>query len=46
LGAAVDEVRDKYGFGSLLTARERMLDPLYAFEKERGFVLKTASLTR
>ncbi len=46
LGAAVDEVRDKYGFGSVLTARERMLEPLYALEKERGFVLKTASLTR
>ncbi|MBM3297288.1 MAG: DNA polymerase IV [Candidatus Aminicenantes bacterium] len=46
LGAAVGEVRDKYGFGSLLTARERMLEPLYSLEKERGFVLKTASLTR
>ena len=46
LGAAMDQVREKYGFGSLLTARERMLDPLYGFEKERGFVLKTASLTR
>jgi len=46
LGEAVDQVRDKYGFGSVLTARERMLDPLYAFEPRRGFVLKTASLTR
>jgi DNA polymerase-4 len=46
LGFAVDEVREKYGFGSLLTARERMLDSLYTFERERGFVLKTASLTK
>jgi DNA polymerase-4 len=46
LGEAVDRVRDKYGFGSVLTARERMLDPLYAFEPRRGFVLKTASLTK
>jgi len=46
LGSAMDEVRDRYGFGSLLTARERMLDPLYSLESERGFVLKTASLTR
>ena len=46
LGLAVDEVREKYGFGSLLTAREKMLDSLYTFERERGFVLKTASLTK
>lgn len=46
LGAAVDRVRAKYGFGSLLTVREKMLDSLYSFEKNRGFVLKTASLTK
>jgi DNA polymerase-4 len=46
LGAAVDRVREKYGFGSLLTIREKMLDSLYEFEKKRGFVLKTASLTK
>jgi DNA polymerase IV len=46
LGEAVDHVRDKYGFGSVLTARERMLDSLYDFDPRRGFVLKTASLTR
>jgi DNA polymerase-4 len=46
LGRAVDQVREKYGFGSLLTARERMLDSLYSFERKRGFVLKTASLTK
>lgn len=46
LAAAVDRVREKYGFGSVLTVRERMLDSVYAFEPRRGFVLKTASLTR
>jgi DNA polymerase-4 len=46
LGTAVDQVREKYGFGSLLTVREGMLENLYSFEKQRGFVLKTASLTK
>ena len=46
LGWAVDQVREKYGFGALLTVRERMLDNLYGFEKKRGFILKTASLTK
>jgi DNA polymerase-4 len=46
LGLAMDRVREKYGFGSLLTAREKMLEGLYSFERERGFVLKTASLTK
>ncbi len=46
LGVAVDQVREKYGFGSLLTIREGMLENLYSFEKQRGFVLKTASLTK
>ncbi len=46
LGLAVDEVRAKYGFGSVITVREKMLEGLYSFEKERGFVLKTASLTK
>lgn len=46
LGSAVDHVRERYGFGSLLTAREKMLESIYSFEKERGFVLKTASLTK
>jgi DNA polymerase-4 len=46
LGAAVDRVREKYGFGSVLTVREKMLDEVYPFERDRGFVLKTASLTR
>jgi len=46
LGLAVDEVRAKYGFGSVLTVREKMLESLYSFEKKQGFVLKTASLTK
>ena len=46
LGWAVDQVREKYGFGALLTVRERMLENLYGFEKKRGFILKTASLTK
>ena len=46
LGAAVDTVRGKYGFGAVLTVREKMLDAIYPFERDRGFVLKTASLTR
>jgi DNA polymerase-4 len=46
LGQAVDQVREKYGFGSLLTVREKMLEGLYSFERDRGFVLKTASLTK
>ena len=46
LGAAVDTVRGKYGFGAVLTVREKMLDAVYPFDRDRGFVLKTASLTR
>ena len=42
LGGAIDEVRGKYGFGSVLTVREKMLDAVYAFEPRRGYVLKTA----
>lgn len=46
LSRAVDQVRKKYGFGSLLTVRERMLENLYGFDRRRGFILKTASLTK
>jgi DNA polymerase-4 len=46
LGFAIDRVREKYGFGSLLTVREKMLDAIYEFERKQGFVLKTASLTK
>jgi DNA polymerase-4 len=46
LGEAVDHVRERYGFGSVLTVREKMLDALYPADRHRGFVLKTASLTK
>lgn len=46
LGRAIDRVRGKYGFGSILTVREKRLDSVYDFEPQRGFVLKTASLTK
>lgn len=46
LAVAVGQVREKYGFGTVLTAREKMLEAIYEFEKKRGFVLKTASLTK
>ena len=46
LGLALDTVRGKYGFGSVLTVREKMLDAIYVFEPRRGYVLKTASLTK
>jgi DNA polymerase IV len=44
--SAVSEIREKYGFGAVLTAREGMLEGIYRFTKEHGFVLKTASLTK
>jgi DNA polymerase-4 len=46
LGTAVDQVREKFGFGSVLTIREKMLNEVYPEDRDRGFVLKTASLTR
>ncbi|MFP4081428.1 MAG: DNA polymerase IV [Candidatus Aminicenantes bacterium] len=46
LGLAVDQIREKYGFGALLTVREKMLESLYGFERKQGFILKTASLTK
>ena len=46
LGSAVSEVRERYGFGAVLTGREKMLEEVYHSTKERGFVLKTASLTK
>ena len=46
LGAAVDRVREKYGFAAVLTMREKMLDAVYPADRNRGFILKTASLTR
>lgn len=46
LGLAIDSLRKKYGFGAVLTAREKMLDAVYDFDLQRGYVLKTASLTK
>lgn len=43
---ALDRVREKYGFNALLTGREKMLSQVYEEDRSRGFVLKTASLTR
>ncbi len=43
---ALDRVREKYGFNALLTVREKMLSEVYEEDRSRGFVLKTASLTR
>ncbi|MGB4704705.1 MAG: DNA polymerase IV [Candidatus Saccharicenans sp.] len=46
LSQALDRVREKYGFGSVLTVREKMLGEVYPEDRSRGFILKTASLTR
>ncbi len=46
LGRALDSVREKHGFGAVLTGREKMLDACYALDGRRGYVLKTASLTK
>ncbi len=43
---ALDRVREKYGFNALLTVREKMLSEVYDEDRGRGFILKTASLTR
>ncbi|NPV83660.1 MAG: DNA polymerase IV [Candidatus Aminicenantes bacterium] len=43
---ALDRVREKYGFNALLTVREKMLSEVYEEDRGRGFILKTASLTR
>jgi len=39
-------VRERYGFTAVLTGREKMLGEVYQEDKGRGFILKTASLTR
>jgi DNA polymerase-4 len=46
LSQALDRVRGKYGFDALLTVREKMLSEVYQQDPGRGFILKTASLTR
>ncbi|MGB4299238.1 MAG: DNA polymerase IV [Candidatus Saccharicenans sp.] len=46
LSQALDRVRERYGFTAVLTGREKMLGEVYEEDKGRGFILKTASLTR
>ncbi len=43
---AIDRVRGKYGFGKLLTGEEKLLENIYEEDEERGFTLKTSSLTK
>jgi len=42
LGAAVDTVRSKYGFGAVLTVREKMLDAVYPSSATGASSSKTA----
>jgi DNA polymerase-4 len=43
---AIDRIREKYGFGKLLTGVEKLLEEIYERDEERGFTLKTSSLTK
>jgi DNA polymerase-4 len=43
--SGVGEVRRRFGFSSLFTGREMLLEDLYPVEKD-GFVLRTSSLTK
>lgn len=43
---AIDKVREKYGFGKLLIGEEKILENIYERDEERGFKLKTSSLTK
>ncbi len=43
---AIDMIREKYGFGKLLIGGEKFLDEIYERDEERGFKLKTSSLTK
>ncbi len=43
---AIDKVRGKYGFGKLLIGGEKLLENIYEKDEERGFTLKTSSLTK
>ncbi|MEE9262673.1 MAG: DNA polymerase IV, partial [Dehalococcoidia bacterium] len=45
LSAAMDKVRDRYGFTSLQTGRTFVLSGHFPSER-RGYILKTASLSR
>lgn len=43
---AIDRVREKHGFSKLLIGKEKLLESIYERDEERGFILKTSSLTR
>ncbi len=43
---AVDRIREKYGFDKIITGEEKLLENIYERNKERGFILKTSSLTK
>lgn len=43
---AIDKVREKHGFGKLLIGKEKILESIYERDEERGFTLKTSSLTK
>ena len=43
--AGIDNVKTRFGFSALSTARSLLLQDLYPVERE-GIVLKTASLTK
>ena len=45
LSTGVTDVKKRFGFSSIFTAREMLLEKLYPVERE-GIVLKTASLTK
>lgn len=42
----IDMIREKYGFGKLLIGEEKLLEEIYERDEERGFILKTSSLTK
>jgi DNA polymerase-4 len=45
VSTGITEVKKRFGFSSIFTGREMLLDKIYPVEKE-GIVLKTASLTK
>ncbi|MCP4221706.1 MAG: DNA polymerase IV [bacterium] len=45
VSSCISEIKRRFGFSSIFTARELMLEELYPVEKE-SIVLKTASLTK
>lgn len=43
---AIDMIREKHGFWKLLIGEEKLLEEIYERNEERGFTLKTSSLTK